>query len=97
MLVQPCPALPARPLRTTRCGLELPAIRDRQPRVAESARSSVFEWGPGALTRRAEATGAPESLLVRQVSVERVTDRIGTIPPDLMLEVNEALRLHLAI
>ncbi len=34
---------------------------------------------------------------VRSVSVGRVTDRIGTVPPDLMLEVNEALRLHLAI
>jgi len=34
---------------------------------------------------------------VRSVSVERVTERIGTVPPDLMLEVNEALRLHLAI
>jgi mRNA interferase MazF len=34
---------------------------------------------------------------VRSVSVERVMDRIGTVPPELMIEVNEALRLHLAI
>jgi mRNA interferase MazF len=34
---------------------------------------------------------------VRPVSVERVLDRIGTVPPDLMLEVDEALRLHLAL
>lgn len=34
---------------------------------------------------------------VRSVSVERVTERVGTVPPDLMLEVNEVLRLHLAI
>jgi mRNA interferase MazF len=34
---------------------------------------------------------------VRSVSVERVTDRIGTVPPEVMLEVNEALRLHLAL
>jgi len=34
---------------------------------------------------------------VRSVSVERVTERIGTIAPELMLEVDEALRLHLAI
>ena len=34
---------------------------------------------------------------VRSVSVERVTDRIGTIPPNVMLEIDEALRLHLAI
>ncbi len=34
---------------------------------------------------------------VRSVSVERVTDRVGTVPPEVMLEVDEALRLHLAI
>lgn len=34
---------------------------------------------------------------VRSVSVERVLDRIGTVLPDLMLEVDEALRLHLAL
>lgn len=34
---------------------------------------------------------------VRSVSVERVTDRIGTVPPEVMLEVDEALRLHLAL
>ena len=34
---------------------------------------------------------------VRSVSVERVTDRIGTLPPELMVEVDEALRLHLSI
>ena len=34
---------------------------------------------------------------VRSVSVERVTERIGTVPPEVMLEVDEALRLHLAI
>jgi len=33
---------------------------------------------------------------IRSVSVERVADRIGTVPPELMLEVDEALRLHLA-
>lgn len=34
---------------------------------------------------------------VRSISVERVTDRIGIVPPAVMLEVDEALRLHLAI
>lgn len=34
---------------------------------------------------------------VRSVSAERVTDRIGTVLPEVMLEVNEALRLHLAL
>lgn len=34
---------------------------------------------------------------VRSVSVERVTNRIGSVPAPLMLEVNDALRLHLAL
>ncbi len=34
---------------------------------------------------------------VRSVSAERVTDRIGTVAPELMLVVDEALCLHLAI
>jgi mRNA interferase MazF len=34
---------------------------------------------------------------VRSVAVDRVTHRIGIVPPELMLEVDEALRLHLAI
>jgi mRNA interferase MazF len=34
---------------------------------------------------------------VRSVSVERVTARIGAVSPALMLEVDEALRLHLAL
>lgn len=34
---------------------------------------------------------------VRSISVERISQRVGTVPPALMLEVDEALRLHLAL
>ena len=34
---------------------------------------------------------------VRSVSVGRVREKIGTIPPELMLAVDEALLLHLAL
>lgn len=34
---------------------------------------------------------------VRSLCVDRVGNRIGTVPPDLMLDVDEALRLHLAL
>lgn len=34
---------------------------------------------------------------VRSISVDRVSDRIGTVPPEVMADVNEALRLHLAL
>ncbi len=34
---------------------------------------------------------------VRSVSVERVAEPIGSVPAGLMLDVDEALRLHLAL
>ena len=34
---------------------------------------------------------------VRSVSVDRVGGQVGTVPPVLMLEIDEALRLHLAL
>jgi mRNA interferase MazF len=34
---------------------------------------------------------------VRSVSVDRVGERMGTVPAPLMLEVDEALRLHLSL
>jgi mRNA interferase MazF len=34
---------------------------------------------------------------VRSVSVERVSHKIGAVPPALMLAVDDALRLHLAL
>ena len=34
---------------------------------------------------------------VRSISVERVKERVGSVPAPLMLELDEALRLHLAL
>lgn len=34
---------------------------------------------------------------VRSVSVDRVSAKLGGVPPVLMLEIDEALRLHLAL
>lgn len=34
---------------------------------------------------------------VRSVDVERVQLRVGTVPPDLMNQLDDALRLHLAL
>ena len=38
-----------------------------------------------------------QSEQVRSVSVERVSDKIGAVPPVLMLAVDDTLRLHLAL
>jgi mRNA interferase MazF len=34
---------------------------------------------------------------IRAVAIERVAGRVGTVPPALMSELDEALRLHLAL
>ena len=34
---------------------------------------------------------------VRSISVERVSDKVGTVPPAMMLAIDDALRLHLAL
>ncbi|HEY9288232.1 MAG TPA: type II toxin-antitoxin system PemK/MazF family toxin [Candidatus Dormibacteraeota bacterium] len=34
---------------------------------------------------------------IRSVAVERLGERIGTIPANVMLKIDEALRLHLAL
>jgi mRNA interferase MazF len=34
---------------------------------------------------------------VRSISVERVSQKVGTVPPALMLAIDDALRLHLAL
>ena len=34
---------------------------------------------------------------VRAVSVDRVAEQVGSVPAELMLEVDEALRLHLGL
>ncbi|HSF84293.1 MAG TPA: type II toxin-antitoxin system PemK/MazF family toxin [Acidimicrobiia bacterium] len=34
---------------------------------------------------------------VRSISVERVSHKIGAVPPALMLAIDDALRLHLAL
>ncbi len=34
---------------------------------------------------------------VRSISAERVSDKIGSVPPGLMSEVDDALRLHLTL
>ncbi len=34
---------------------------------------------------------------VRSISIERVGDRLGSIPAPVMLELDEALRLHLSL
>lgn len=50
----------------------------------------------------AEATGLQQDSKahaeqIRSVAVERVGEQIGQVPPAIMLEIDEALRLHLAL
>lgn len=42
-------------------------------------------------------TSKAQPQLVRAVSVNRIGPRIGTVPPHLMREIDDALRLHLGL
>lgn len=64
--------------------------------------SNVERIHPFQVLVRAGESGLPldskaQAEQVRSVSVEQVTERIGRVPPDVMLVVDEALRLHLAL
>jgi mRNA interferase MazF len=64
--------------------------------------SNVERVFPFQVLLEAGATGLPQDSKaqaeqVRSVAVERVGDRMGRVPPDVMRRVDEALRLHLAL
>ncbi len=64
--------------------------------------SSVERIYPFQVLLTAAATGLPrdskaQAEQVRSVAVERVGEQIGIVPPAIMLEVDDALRLHLAL
>lgn len=64
--------------------------------------SNVTRVYPFQVLLPAEASGLDrdskaQAEQVRSVSVERVRDRLGSVPAPLMLELDEALRVHLAL
>jgi len=64
--------------------------------------SNVTRVYPFQVLLSAEASGLDrdskaQAEQVRSVSVERVQERLGSVPAPLMLELDEALRVHLAL
>ena len=64
--------------------------------------SNVTRVYPFQVLLAAEASGLDrdskaQAEQVRSVSVERVRERLGSVPSPLMLELDEALRVHLAL
>jgi mRNA interferase MazF len=64
--------------------------------------SNVTQVYPFQVLLPAEASGLDrdtkaQAEQVRSVSVDRVRDRLGSVSAPLMLEVDEALRVHLAL
>jgi len=62
--------------------------------------SNIARIYPFQVLLPAEVTGLPcdskaQAEQVRSVAVERVGDRLGVLPPALLGELDEALRLHL--
>ncbi|MEX1124281.1 MAG: type II toxin-antitoxin system PemK/MazF family toxin [Acidimicrobiia bacterium] len=64
--------------------------------------SNVTSVYPFQVLMSAEASGLDrdskaQAEQVRSISVERIRDLVGSVPAPLMLELDEALRLHLAL
>jgi mRNA interferase MazF len=64
--------------------------------------SSIARVYPFQVLLRATDTGLPrdskaQAEQVRAVAIERLGERIGAVPPALMADIDEALRLHLAL
>lgn len=64
--------------------------------------SNVARIYPFQLLLRADQTGLDrdskaQAEQVRSVAVERIGKRVGRLPPALMTELDEALRVHLAL
>jgi mRNA interferase MazF len=64
--------------------------------------SNVSRVYPFQVLLKADATGLErdskaQAEQVRSVAVERVGERVGVVPPEVMAQVDEALRLHLAL
>jgi mRNA interferase MazF len=64
--------------------------------------SSVTRVYPFQVLLQPEVTGLrlhskAQAEQVRSIAVERIGERVGLVPPTLMLELNEALRLHLSL
>jgi mRNA interferase MazF len=62
--------------------------------------SNVTRVYPFQVLLPSDATGLPhdskaQAEQIRSISVERVSDALGTVPEPLMLELDVALRLHL--
>jgi mRNA interferase MazF len=64
--------------------------------------SNVDRIYPFQVLLEASATGLPrdskaQAEQVRSIAVERIGDHLGSLPPDLVAALDEALRLHLAL
>jgi len=66
------------------------------------ATSNIDRVYPFQVLLRASETGLDrdskaQAEQVRSVAVERIGARVGVVPPELLLSLDEALRLHLAL
>jgi len=67
------------------------------PLTSNTARVFPFQVLLPALVSGLDRDSKAQAEQTRAISVERVGERIGVVPPELLTELNEALRLHLAL
>ena len=67
------------------------------PVTSNVSRVYPFQVGLPARATGLRVDSKAQAEQVRSVAVQRVGARVGTVPADLMSQVDEALRLHLAL
>jgi mRNA interferase MazF len=67
------------------------------PVTSNVARVFPFQVFLPSLRTGLERDSKAQAEQVRSVAVERIGKRVGVIPPPLMVQISEALRLHLAL
>ena len=67
------------------------------PVTSNTARVYPFQVLLRATDTGLERDSKAQAEQIRAVAIERLGGRIGVVPPDLMTDLDEALRLHLAL
>jgi mRNA interferase MazF len=67
------------------------------PVTSNTTRVHPFQVLPPASGNGLQRDSKAQAEQVRSVAVDRVGRTLGAVPPDLMLQIDDALRLHLAL
>lgn len=67
------------------------------PVISSTERTYPFQTPPGPLDRPGPRWQGAEAEQIRWVDVADVAERVAMVPPGMLMMLNDALRLHLAL